>query len=83
MPEGTPVGEISYLENGGEKKILLRYGVEIRSEYDFRPIFVRIERKEKDVFYCFFDKKAMLSHFSIKSIHPLVHFMSQKLHFFN
>jgi len=77
------VGEISFLENGKEKKILLRYGVEIRGEYDFRPIFARVERKEKDVFYCFFDKKATLIHFSVKSIHPLVHFKSQKLHFFN
>jgi len=83
LPEGTPVGEISFLENGKEKKILLRYGVEIRGEYDFRPIFARIERKEKDVFYCFFDKKVNLTHFSVKSIHPLVHFRSQKLHFFN
>jgi hypothetical protein len=82
LPEGTPVGEISFLENGKEKKIMLRYGVEIRGEYDFRPIFARIERKEKDVFYCFFDKKATLTHFSVKSIHPLVHFKSQKLHFF-
>jgi hypothetical protein len=83
LPEGTPVGEISFLENGKEKKIMLRYGVEIRGEYDFRPIFARIERKEKDVFYCFFDKKATLTHFSVKSFHPLVHFKSQKLHFFN
>jgi hypothetical protein len=83
LPEGAVVGEISFLENGAEKKILLRYGVELRGETDLRPSFARIEGKEKDVLYHFFPDITAISRFSIKSNHPLVRFKSQKLHFFN
>jgi len=83
LPEGTPVIKISYMNEGTEKSILLRYGVEIRGERDERPIFDHIPGKGKNIWHHFLPKSISLNQLTIESIHPLVLFKMNQFHFLN
>jgi hypothetical protein len=83
LPEGTPVIKISYMDEGTEKSILLRYGVEIRGERDERPIFDHILGKGKNIWYHFLPESISLNQLNIESIHPLVLFKMNQFHFLN
>lgn len=71
------------MDEGTEKSILLRYGVEIRGEQDERPIFDHISGKGKNIWHHFLTESISLNQLTIESIHPLVFFKMNQFHFLN
>lgn len=80
FPEGTPLIKISYSDQGTEKSVLLRYGIEIRGEQDERPIFDHISGKGKNIWHHFLPESIMLNQITMESIHPLVLFKMNQFH---
>jgi hypothetical protein len=80
FPEGTPIVKLSYIDQGSEKSISLRYGIEIRGDQDERPIFDHISGKGNNIWYHFLPESITLNQLTIESIHPLVLFKLNEFH---
>lgn len=71
FPEAHDVAKLRFYCNNklvAEKK--LRYGVEIRSENDARPIFAHIPGKGTKVLYHFFDNDITIDEVRLEDVHP-------------